>query len=644
MADYTVSNWSGYALYTCSHGDGFTTLSLSAMQAHQTAKHGAPGIAIGSIGVAQESPALTTISIEFPKDPPNPAIDGGHFERFASNPIITLPVTGKVATVNQDTGINVTTDVLTYTGDNPTNGNFYKLTTSGTIPTGFAINTIYYARDVDTVGKTMKLASTIGGAAVDITATGSGTLTITEYAWDRVQICGVVEDAPHGRLLLVVSGRRLNPAVIAAAGADYNDGRELFLYEQPWGQPGTVATPLNDATHPLVPVGAVGAWAATDWDSGSIYSGGHSCCIVGNRLHIAYGGAIISTTMSQYLGHNRIGLAYLDLTGSESNPVATKVTTAACLHLGTSPYQGCGPSLSYLNGKFHMWVNQAPMESDGTTAIDVYTNTLKRSVLPRLYTSQSFSTTVGTNGWACHPWMMEYGQNDSYQYNRGFQLMPYTSDGRKWLGMKYDPTSGTGGGQTIFMADIQSEQIEYTEMARVISINTVAGAPDSGTLDNPQFLYHLGKWYYYGSGNYIASNVGNQIISAEYVLTGTAEDQTGFTPSNTSYQRTIFDNTTSLSFTAGVAAWPNDTANSTAHTFKYVDRALYQIGGGILQGGATKNKRADGTTTANGKVQVKLFYPTRAHAHPAADTTAYNGTAGDTAAHTPQIIVTGKPI
>lgn len=51
-------------------------------------------------------------------------------------------------------------------------GDPIRLTTTGTLPSGFAINTTYYVRDAS--GESFKLAATLGGAAIPLTDAGSG--------------------------------------------------------------------------------------------------------------------------------------------------------------------------------------------------------------------------------------------------------------------------------------------------------------------------------------------------------------------------------------------------------------------------------------------------------------------------------------
>lgn len=72
---------------------------------------------------------------------------------------------------------NASTDFITATGHTFINGNQVILTTTGTLPGGLATATAYYVRDVS--GNDFKLTATVGGAAVNITDTGSGTHTIT---------------------------------------------------------------------------------------------------------------------------------------------------------------------------------------------------------------------------------------------------------------------------------------------------------------------------------------------------------------------------------------------------------------------------------------------------------------------------------
>lgn len=72
---------------------------------------------------------------------------------------------------------NAGTDVITAAIDNVPNLTPVKLSTTGTLPAPLVAGTVYYTRD--TSGNDRKLALTSGGAAIDITDTGSGVHTIT---------------------------------------------------------------------------------------------------------------------------------------------------------------------------------------------------------------------------------------------------------------------------------------------------------------------------------------------------------------------------------------------------------------------------------------------------------------------------------
>jgi hypothetical protein len=76
------------------------------------------------------------------------------------------------------TAVSVANDTFTTTGTVPADGTPCQLTTSGTVPTGLAINTLYYI--VSRTDTTFKLAATYNGTAINITAQGSGNHTIKE--------------------------------------------------------------------------------------------------------------------------------------------------------------------------------------------------------------------------------------------------------------------------------------------------------------------------------------------------------------------------------------------------------------------------------------------------------------------------------
>lgn len=69
--------------------------------------------------------------------------------------------------------VNTTSNVLTFTDYEPTNGDSFRLSNSGgALPAPLAENTTYYV--VNASGSTCKLSTSSGGAAVDLVQSGSG--------------------------------------------------------------------------------------------------------------------------------------------------------------------------------------------------------------------------------------------------------------------------------------------------------------------------------------------------------------------------------------------------------------------------------------------------------------------------------------
>lgn len=76
-----------------------------------------------------------------------------------------------------DSDVSTTNDTITITSHGLTNGDPVQFTTAGTLPTGISIGTTYYV--VSSTSNTFKISTTVGGGAVDITAAGSGTSTVS---------------------------------------------------------------------------------------------------------------------------------------------------------------------------------------------------------------------------------------------------------------------------------------------------------------------------------------------------------------------------------------------------------------------------------------------------------------------------------
>lgn len=75
-------------------------------------------------------------------------------------------------------------NTLTATGNDFIDGLPIRLATTSALPAPLMTGTTYYIRDRS--GDTFKLAATVGGAAIDLTNTGSGTHTVTDLALDEV--------------------------------------------------------------------------------------------------------------------------------------------------------------------------------------------------------------------------------------------------------------------------------------------------------------------------------------------------------------------------------------------------------------------------------------------------------------------------
>ena len=80
--------------------------------------------------------------------------------------------------------VNTTTDIITVTAHGFTTGRKVQISNPGTLPTGISAATDYFVIyvDVDSIKLATSLANAQAGTAIDITAAGSGTNTITPTA------------------------------------------------------------------------------------------------------------------------------------------------------------------------------------------------------------------------------------------------------------------------------------------------------------------------------------------------------------------------------------------------------------------------------------------------------------------------------
>jgi microcystin-dependent protein len=79
-----------------------------------------------------------------------------------------------------------TTDIITM-GTGWDNNISVKVSTTGTLPAGLSSSTTYYIVQADVAAETCKLSTSVGGSAVNITSTGSGTHTMTIQEQSGVQ-------------------------------------------------------------------------------------------------------------------------------------------------------------------------------------------------------------------------------------------------------------------------------------------------------------------------------------------------------------------------------------------------------------------------------------------------------------------------
>jgi len=138
---------------------------------------------------------------------------------------------GYAHTCTQSTGVNTSTDVITFTRDTstPTNGTTVRVKSSGTLPGGLDEDTIYYVRSVSgTDPFTCKLATQNSDARiVDITSVGSGTMTMyTSYSSGSTTV-NVIQDVTSDTPWQTATGR--NDVVLANVGPQAYDQQRVTL-------------------------------------------------------------------------------------------------------------------------------------------------------------------------------------------------------------------------------------------------------------------------------------------------------------------------------------------------------------------------------------------------------------------------------
>jgi len=129
---------------------------------------------------------------------------------------------------------NNTTDVLTAVGHGMTNGTRVRVraSTGGALPTGLAADTDYYV--IAAAADTFQLSAALGGAAVNFTTNGAGTLTAYPLP-DYMQV------EANGNL----SGRTFDPAQVSNAVGSLDWVRKLLTNQAMTGSQGDHLGNLN---------------------------------------------------------------------------------------------------------------------------------------------------------------------------------------------------------------------------------------------------------------------------------------------------------------------------------------------------------------------------------------------------------------
>lgn len=104
--------------------------------------------------------------------------------------------------------VNATTNVITATGHTLVDGDKFRADSTTTLPGGLSADTDLFARDVS--GSTLKAALTSGGAAIDITDTGTGTHTLGTAVTDLVANRIYPGQAPQNATLPYVVFNRIS--------------------------------------------------------------------------------------------------------------------------------------------------------------------------------------------------------------------------------------------------------------------------------------------------------------------------------------------------------------------------------------------------------------------------------------------------
>lgn len=132
---------------------------------------------------------------------------GINISNGARKPLIsgnTISGGSKAIALNRTTGTVTITiaspAVITYTAHSITPNTRVTFSTSGALPTGITVGTVYYVIATGMTVNTFQISATLGGSAVNTSGTQSGTQTIAYYSGDDATIVGntIIDNSSTG--------------------------------------------------------------------------------------------------------------------------------------------------------------------------------------------------------------------------------------------------------------------------------------------------------------------------------------------------------------------------------------------------------------------------------------------------------------
>lgn len=133
---------------------------------------------------------------------------------YKSSAAVTITIATAIFTVTSTAGITTGTPV--------------QFTTGGALPTGLTASTKYYARDV--TATTFKVSATIGGPAITLSGTQSGTHTAN---WNIYSVFGfptaTASNKTGGRVPFYPAISLANPAVVTSSSHGLANGKRVIF-------------------------------------------------------------------------------------------------------------------------------------------------------------------------------------------------------------------------------------------------------------------------------------------------------------------------------------------------------------------------------------------------------------------------------